>query len=194
MQCHVIFKAGSRFAPSQWETALPCNDVSHWLGASLESALILDCFKMALNCTCIWCWNSLQNKCRTTDPDRQNLGRSGKLSFFILYKFWQNCASVRQVSDLILKTAGKVLFEQYCIGLWRNVWLISVFRPISQNDHWCQVRWWQEFGVWRHKVFRFEMINSQYCQVSTVRLTSRCLSGKLWYLQQNCVGDILVYH
>ena len=31
--------AGSRFAPSQWETALLCNDVSHWLDASLESAL-----------------------------------------------------------------------------------------------------------------------------------------------------------
>ena len=28
-----------RFAPNQWETALLCNDVSHWLGASLESAL-----------------------------------------------------------------------------------------------------------------------------------------------------------
>ena len=32
-------RADSRFAPSQWETALLCNDVSHWLGASLESAL-----------------------------------------------------------------------------------------------------------------------------------------------------------
>ena len=29
----------SRFAPSQWETPLLCNDVSHWLGACLESAL-----------------------------------------------------------------------------------------------------------------------------------------------------------
>ena len=29
----------SRFAPRQWETALLCNDVSHWLGANLESAL-----------------------------------------------------------------------------------------------------------------------------------------------------------
>ena len=35
------FRADSRFAPSQRETALLCNDVSHWLGASLESALIL---------------------------------------------------------------------------------------------------------------------------------------------------------
>ena len=33
------------------------------------------------------------------------LARFGKLSFFIIYKFSQNCASVRQVSDLILKTA-----------------------------------------------------------------------------------------
>ena len=34
-------RVDSRFAPSQWETALLCNDVSHWLGASLESALVL---------------------------------------------------------------------------------------------------------------------------------------------------------
>ena len=33
------YMADSRFAPSQWETALFCNDVSHCLGASLESAL-----------------------------------------------------------------------------------------------------------------------------------------------------------
>ena len=32
-------RADSRFAPSQWEMALLCNDVSHWLGANLESAL-----------------------------------------------------------------------------------------------------------------------------------------------------------
>ena len=32
-------RADSRFAPSQWETELLCNDVSLWLGASLESTL-----------------------------------------------------------------------------------------------------------------------------------------------------------
>ena len=31
--------ADSRFAPSQWETALLCNDICHWLGTNLESAL-----------------------------------------------------------------------------------------------------------------------------------------------------------
>ena len=33
------FRADSRFAPSQWETTLLCNNVSHWLGLSLDSAL-----------------------------------------------------------------------------------------------------------------------------------------------------------
>ena len=32
-------RADSRFAPSQWKTALLCNDVTHWLGTNLESAL-----------------------------------------------------------------------------------------------------------------------------------------------------------
>ena len=32
------FRADSRLVPSQWETVLLCNDVSHWLGANLESA------------------------------------------------------------------------------------------------------------------------------------------------------------
>ena len=37
--CLIQIKAYSRFAPSQWQTALLCNDVCHWLGANLESAL-----------------------------------------------------------------------------------------------------------------------------------------------------------
>ena len=36
----MLNRAGSRFAPSQWEAALLCNDVSHWLNASLESDLL----------------------------------------------------------------------------------------------------------------------------------------------------------
>ena len=32
-------RADSMFAPSQWETSLQSNDVSHWLGANIESAL-----------------------------------------------------------------------------------------------------------------------------------------------------------
>ena len=55
---------------------------------------------------------SLQKKCRTADPDWQNFPWSGKLSFLVIYKFWQKCIFVRQVSDLIFKTA-------YC---WYRSW------------------------------------------------------------------------
>ena len=37
--CIITPSADSRLAPNQWETSLQCNAVSHWLGASLESAL-----------------------------------------------------------------------------------------------------------------------------------------------------------
>ena len=36
---HIFHRTDSKFAPSQWETALLNKDVSHLLGASLESAL-----------------------------------------------------------------------------------------------------------------------------------------------------------
>ena len=39
MKGPINITANSRFAPSQWETSLQSNDVSHWLGANLESAL-----------------------------------------------------------------------------------------------------------------------------------------------------------
>ena len=32
-------RVDSRLAPSQWDTALQSNAVSHWLGANLEAAL-----------------------------------------------------------------------------------------------------------------------------------------------------------
>ena len=34
-----MHRVDSRFAPSQWEMALLCNNLSHWLGVSLESAM-----------------------------------------------------------------------------------------------------------------------------------------------------------
>ena len=40
-------RADSRFASSQWKTVLLCNDVSHWLGTSLGTALSMQCLKPA---------------------------------------------------------------------------------------------------------------------------------------------------
>ena len=36
---HMQTTADSRFTPSQWETSLQSNAISHWLGTNLESAL-----------------------------------------------------------------------------------------------------------------------------------------------------------
>ena len=41
-------RADSWFVPSQWETVLLCNDVSHWQGASLESALVFAHWKPSI--------------------------------------------------------------------------------------------------------------------------------------------------
>ena len=59
-------RAVSRFVPSQWETVLLCNDVSHWLGASLESTLHMnvsyqcnaEIFKCPVQVYC-QCWNNV---------------------------------------------------------------------------------------------------------------------------------------
>ena len=37
-----LYRDQSRYAPSQWETSLQCNDVSHWLGAFLDWSLLND--------------------------------------------------------------------------------------------------------------------------------------------------------
>ena len=41
MGCHWYYRVDSRLAPSQWETLLQSTSVSHWLGANVESVLIL---------------------------------------------------------------------------------------------------------------------------------------------------------
>ena len=43
-----LYRTDSRCGPSHWETALLCNDVSQWLGASLELALQLRPSQIAL--------------------------------------------------------------------------------------------------------------------------------------------------
>ena len=41
----IVNRADSRIAPSQWGTSFQSNAVFHWLGANLESALVIDNMK-----------------------------------------------------------------------------------------------------------------------------------------------------
>ena len=59
---YTVYRADSRFAPSQWETALLCNDVSQWLGASLESALSLYSSLLLYTFTCWVVLSKYKNK------------------------------------------------------------------------------------------------------------------------------------
>ena len=46
-------RADSRFVPSQWETSLQSNTISHWLGANLESAMRVG-WVSVLNASELW--------------------------------------------------------------------------------------------------------------------------------------------
>ena len=39
----LVANTSSGLSPSQWETSLQCNTISHWLAENLESALIIMC-------------------------------------------------------------------------------------------------------------------------------------------------------
>ena len=68
------YRADSRIVPHQWETALLCNDVSHWLGSKLESAL-----------TCReHLWNTIHN----ISPIHWNIQFYTMLNIYELLDFW----------------------------------------------------------------------------------------------------------
>ena len=104
-------RADSRFAPSQWETALLCNDVSHWRGASLESALMASQGHHDLKSFSLW-WNT---------PDIywllhkhtlmwQNQNKIGPMPAAIMWQSWDRieswCSWHRVNSGLILADNG----------------------------------------------------------------------------------------
>ena len=62
----MIYKEQSRYAPSQWETPLKCNDVSHWLSAYLDWSL--DLMPMFAKCHRKFWYYSLRIKCKSKSP------------------------------------------------------------------------------------------------------------------------------
>ena len=103
---------------------------------------LIDCWSSVHNF--VYACTSLQNKCWTTEPDQKSLGRSGKLSLFIIYKFWQNCASyIVQVSDLTLETAVVIITHFYDIQGWSPKWTWHKNIGWDSLLHWC----WNKMAV-----------------------------------------------
>ena len=75
----IICIGASRFAPGQWETTLLCNGVSHWLGATLESALHLH--------RCLWEGKislKTNQKCTKSERSRQTTPIQNTFSTYYL--------------------------------------------------------------------------------------------------------------
>ena len=91
----IITRADSRFVPSQWETALLCNDVSHWLDASLESALITPASRQKISCKRFG-YPVIRQWCQLGDVEGQKLlVQVGTTSATIVQKFNVHCNLTR---------------------------------------------------------------------------------------------------
>ena len=97
-------RADSRFVPSQWEMALFWNDVSHWLGASLESAPNVMLFTRGISVVIISC--NLRNKLQSN-----------------LHKYIQKCS----VKRMLVKMSAKWLN-----GWSESAWKVSESHEIQQ--------------------------------------------------------------
>ena len=54
---------------------------------------------------------------------------------------------------------------------------------------------WRDDVIWQTVLYRLGQNEVTHNDLRPIiRASSRWLSGKLWYLQHNCVGDTIVYH
>ena len=109
-------RAVSRFAPSQWETALLCNNVSHWLGASLESALCHDA-KVVVTCRI---WGRRSDNHRDTNDDILYLNTGTPLYQHFLLLSVQNQAISWISYNLLLNDSLWTTFSEIWIKIKTN--------------------------------------------------------------------------
>ena len=87
-------RADSRFALGQWETALLCNDFSHWLGTSLGSALLSVRWRLELT---LGFWASFQYRTSFCVCNFRNKDKTGMRPSY-LYNRYPNIGNVRAAS------------------------------------------------------------------------------------------------
>ena len=121
-------RADSRFAPSQWETALFCNDVSHWLGTNLESALRLCMYYSIIGLYALMCRILMIHVYGLLEERfiRRVLSWKGSISF-LPWKwdiFLEEC----------LKHGSYIYIYIYIYSLENTTWLTKLIRkPILTN-------------------------------------------------------------
>ena len=117
----LYIRADSRLAPSQWETSLRSNAISHWLGANLESALYMYHSHTGLNCEVVSWYGEINMLAAKWD----NLTCFG-CDFPVLYKgvlLW----FFMMVSRICWKTPPHHLCSVKRIDWLRLITLASIF-------------------------------------------------------------------
>ena len=129
-QCSIILLqnshiADSRFAPSQWEAALHCNEAWHWLGARLESTLSQ--YKILI---------------MYTDEDKESvIFHSSSLvsirwKVIILHNMYERGLYSVPVLNIQCSTFLALLwFQHHFINGYMDIWLNSFILVIADKVH-----------------------------------------------------------
>ena len=126
----------SRYAPSQWEMSLQCNNISHWLGAYLDWSLEMEVCGWCN--ICWWCvWHKLFS-----------------ISDYCMYFFFSH-NSITTVPESI----GNLTSLKVCFASWISFWLeglrFLVVCTISKGngitDHHRVSSGWSRISMALHK-------------------------------------------
>ena len=130
-------RADSRFVPSQWETSLQSNAVSHWPGANLESALELYIILSIHLWTCIpgFCADC-GNICTL-----QKLDRLCKKTYRLVstYTIWSKCLNIGKSARRIRQFAPWVT-RAPTLRIWCRILCKHFILFISSigTNTWCK--------------------------------------------------------
>ena len=131
------YMADTRVGPSQWETSLQSNTVSHWLGASLESAMIL-CYRQGWERIDV-CYEDISNcyaLCKTI------IYISGA-EMKIHVQWWR-----KPVGNIYInaKISRCQIWWDYLSMPWPKLFSISNRAPVREmRVHECKtLSWWSE--------------------------------------------------
>ena len=156
---HATVRADSRFMPSQRETSLQSNAVSHWLGANLESALLL------------WIWCDISENVHVFRP---TLFISAMLQFLCLQgpKFDADTVCPYHLCDVT--TISAITFT---INMLFQSRLFQT-KPIPESMlTYCQPNFSDIlFKIWNFMSRKY--IKIVFCKMATILIKHQCVKTK----------------
>ena len=143
MQSKVIttMRADSRFVSNQWETALLCNVVSHWLGASLESVLTMHMLRCETTIEAILYWFTVSFSMYTTIMQRTTILRemldAEGVKLIVKYNHLKSCYIIKYFNITVISHERHVTSFHFEHGhLFINLFVVITMvipKPLSSQ-------------------------------------------------------------